>query len=54
MNETSKKDTREMWWMDEKAYERVNEEIDHWPVWKKKAYNEMFVTSCNAKPIAIE
>ena len=26
-------------------YERLREEINGWPDWKKKAYNEMFATS---------
>ncbi len=38
---------------EKKLYDRVTNEINQWPIWKQKAYNETFATSKYAGKIAI-
>jgi len=35
-------------------YERLREEMAEWPVWKKKAYNEMFATSTHSEKLEVD
>lgn len=44
---------KEKSWNPKNAYEIVNNKINDWPDWKKRAYNEMFATSAHAKKITI-
>lgn len=36
------------------VYEKVNKEINAWPLWKKMAYNEIFAVSLHARKINTE
>ena len=35
-------------------YERLREEMDEWPDWKKRAYNEMFATSTHSEKLEVD
>lgn len=35
-------------------YERLREEMNGWPDWKKKAYNEMFATSTHSEKLEVK
>lgn len=35
------------------SYQKISDEINAWPDWKKKAYNEIFAISTHAKKIPI-
>lgn len=52
VKETLKKD-KEKSWNPKDAYQKVSAEINEWPNWKKKAYNEIFAISSNAKRLSV-
>lgn len=35
----------------EVTYQKINNEINNWPEWKKKVYNEMFAVSIHAQKV---
>lgn len=37
-----------------KLYQKICTEINNWPAWKKKAYNEEFAKSTHAEKLEIE
>lgn len=41
-------------WDPQASYDKINETINGWPNWKKKAYNDMFAVSTHAKKIPID
>lgn len=38
----------------DELYQRISAEINNWPAWKKKAYNEEFAKSTHAEKLEIE
>lgn len=52
VKETLKK-YKEKSWNPKDAYQKVSAEINEWPNWKKRAYNEIFAISSNAKKLSV-
>lgn len=40
-----------MSWINTETYEKVTKEMEMWPDWKKKVFNEEFVKSDRIKPL---
>lgn len=38
-------------WINTETYEKVTKEMEMWPDWKKKVFNEEFVKSDRIKPL---
>lgn len=38
----------------DELYQKTSAEINNWPAWKKKAYNEEFAKSTHAEKLEIE
>lgn len=52
-NETTYAAYKDNSWDPMKAYDKVCEEIEHWPAYKKRAYNEMFAVSAHAEKLKL-
>lgn len=54
MNKTELQENNWKTWNPKDAYKQVNDTINAWPDWKKRAYNEMFAISAHAKKLKID
>lgn len=40
-------------WNPQEAYKKISEDINKWPEWKKRAYNETFAISAHAQKVSV-
>lgn len=40
-------------WINKETYQRITQEMEMWPDWKKKVFNEEFAKSDHVKPLSL-
>jgi hypothetical protein len=53
MSKTATNNQTKRNWNSTATYQKVTEDINGWPRWKKEAYNEMFAVSAHASKVVV-